>query len=59
VVIAEIPVLNAITELMLLILYWYVWIAIDNIMENVVFAEEEDQLLELLVQAKSVTLAIN
>ena len=32
----------------MVILYGYVWIAIDNIMENVVFAEEKDQLLELL-----------
>ena len=59
VVIAEIPVLNAITELILLILYGYVRIVIDNMMENVVFADEEDQLRELLVQVKSVTLAIN
>jgi hypothetical protein len=59
VVIAEIPVLNAIIELILLILYGYVRIVIDNMMENVVFAEEEDQLRELLVQVKSVTLAIN
>ena len=57
-VIVEIPVLNAIAELMLLILYGFAWIAIENIMENVVFAEEEDQLLELQVQVKSVTLAI-
>jgi hypothetical protein len=59
VVIAEIPVLNAIIELILLILYGYVRIVIDNMMENVVFAEEEDQLRELLVQVKSVTLVIN